>query len=69
MSVTDLKAIKKWKQIPKNIQEKLLGNVFCSTCGVTTIVNYSIHDDVTGIVLKGECTKCGANVARFIEDL
>ncbi|OLO25604.1 hypothetical protein BTR23_24610 [Alkalihalophilus pseudofirmus] len=69
MSVTDFDAIRKWKNVPKEYQEKLLDNVFCSTCGVTTIVNYSIHDDSSGIVLKGECKKCGAAVARFIEDL
>ena len=38
MSVIDFKAVQKWNKLPKNVQELLLNNVFCSTCGVTTIV-------------------------------
>jgi len=68
MSVTDFKAAKKWSRIPKNIQELLLNNVFCSTCGVTTIVEYSMYNDKFGILLKGKCKKCGKDVARLIED-
>ncbi len=43
-------------------------NVFCSTCGVTTIADYTMHDDKLGILLKGKCNKCGKNVARLVED-
>lgn len=68
MSVIDFKAIQKWKRIPKNIQELLLNNVFCSKCGVTTIVEYSMHIDKSSILLKGKCKKCGGQVARLIED-
>lgn len=66
--VTDFKAIQKWSKLPKDIQKLLLKNVFCSTCGVTTIVEYSILDDKYGILLKGKCRKCGADVARLIEE-
>jgi transcription elongation factor Elf1 len=69
VSVSDFKAISKWKKIPNHIQEKLVSNVFCSTCGVTTIVNYSIQDASAGIVLEGECKTCGAEAARFIENM
>ena len=68
MSVTDIKAARKWNKIPKNIQERLVNNVFCSDCGVTTIVEYSMYNDKLGVLLKGKCKKCGREVARLIED-
>ena len=68
MSVIDFKAAQKWNKLSKNIQELLLNNVFCSNCGVTTIVEYSMHNDKFGILLKGKCKKCGEDVARLIED-
>lgn len=52
----------------KDIQEKLLDNVFCGKCGVTTIVDNSMTDDQYGILLQGKCKKCGGAVARLIED-
>lgn len=64
----DIKVIQRWNKIPKHIQKKLLDNVFCSTCGATTIVDYSMHDDKAGIILKGKCKKCNKVVARLIED-
>jgi len=68
MEVTDFKAIQKWAKLPKNIQELIVKNVFCSNCGMTTIVKYTLHNDKFGIVLKGKCKKCGHNVARVVED-
>ena len=64
----DIKAIEKWSKIPKHIQKKLLENVFCSACGVTRIVDYSMYDDKAGILIKGKCKKCDKEVARLIED-
>ena len=64
----DIKAIQKWSKIPKHMQKKLLENVFCSTCGVITIVDYSMYDDKAGVLLKGKCKKCNGDVARLIED-
>lgn len=64
----DIKVIQKWNKIPKHIQKKLLDNVFCSTCGTTTIVDYSMYDDKAGILIKGKCKKCNREVARLIED-
>ncbi|MCF8012330.1 MAG: hypothetical protein K9L17_13570 [Clostridiales bacterium] len=68
MSVTDFKAAKKWSKIPKDIQKRIVNNVFCSTCGVTTIVNYTLYDDRFGVLLQGKCEKCGKDVARLVED-
>ena len=68
MSVIDFKAAQKWAKVPKNIQELLINNVFCSSCKVTTITDYTLHDDKFGVLLKGICKKCGKNVARLVED-
>ncbi|AGK98599.1 hypothetical protein [Clostridium pasteurianum] len=68
MEVTDFKALQKWAELPKNIQELIVKNVFCPDCGMTTIVRYTLHNDKAGIVLKGKCKKCGHDVARFVED-
>jgi len=68
MSVTDFKAAQKWSKLPKNIQVLLVNNVFCSSCGVTTIVKYTLHDDKFGVLLRGKCKKCGKDVARLVED-
>lgn len=69
MAVLDLKAAQKWAKLPRNIQELIENNVFCSACGVTTIIKYSLQDDgIFGVLLKGKCKKCGRNVARLVED-
>ena len=66
--ITDIKAANKWANIQPDIQQKIINNVFCSRCGVTTIVDYSITADKYGILLKGKCKTCGKDVARLIED-
>jgi len=68
MSKIDLEAAKKWRKIPKDMQKKLINNVFCGKWGVTTIVDYSINDDMYGVLLKGYCKKCGGKVARLVEN-
>ena len=69
MSVIDFKAAQKWARVPKNVQELLINNVFCSTCKVTTITDYTLHDDKFGVLLKGKCKNCGGKVARLVEDV
>ncbi len=66
--ITDFEAIQKWVKIPKDIQEIYLNNVFCSNCGVTTIIDYSMYNEKAGVLLKGKCRKCNSAVARLIED-
>ena len=68
MSIIDFKANQKWAKIPKNIQGLIVRNVFCSECGVTTIIEYTLHSDKFGVLLKGKCYKCGAAIARLVED-
>lgn len=66
--VSDIKALQKWSKIPKNIQQRLLSNVFCRKCGETTITDYVFKDDKFGLKLKGKCIKCGSDVVRCLED-
>lgn len=68
MAIIDFKAAQKWAKVPKNIQQLIIKNGFCSKCGVTTIVEYTINDDKFGILLKGKCKKCGNDVRRLVED-
>ena len=68
MSVINFKAIQNWGKVPKNIQELLVNNVFCSDCGVTTIVDYSINNYKFGVLLNGKCKKCGKDVARLVDN-
>lgn len=61
-------ASKKWLQIPVEIRKKLEGNVFCSSCkGTTTIIDYSVHESGSDVVLRGFCKTCGHKVARVID--
>lgn len=32
MSVTDFQAVQKWAKIPRNRQQLIVNNVFCSAC-------------------------------------
>ncbi len=66
-NVSDVEAMKRWSEIPKDIQGMFLENVFCGTCGVTTIVDYTINNSDYGIVLRGTCASCGGKVARVID--
>lgn len=63
----DIEAMQKWNKIPKKIQDRILENVFCSECGVTTIVNFSMHNNMVGILLNGNCKKCDKPVSKLIE--
>ncbi|KGA98977.1 hypothetical protein AJ85_19045 [Alkalihalobacillus alcalophilus ATCC 27647 = CGMCC 1.3604] len=62
-----MEAAKKWLSIPQNVREMLVKNVFCSNCGVTEIVKYTIEEGEYAPVLKGECKTCGRKVARVID--
>ena len=68
INITDFEALKIWSRIPPDYQKRLINNVFCTNCGVTTIVDYSITTDKYGVLLKGKCNACGNAVARLIEN-
>lgn len=52
---SDMDELRKWAKIPVEMQQRLLQNVFCSKCGVPTIVDYGIQNDQFGLVLQGLC--------------
>ncbi|MEK4967036.1 hypothetical protein MKX29_04950 [Cytobacillus sp. FSL R7-0696] len=62
-----MEAAKQWLAIPKDTREMLLRNVFCSNCGETEIVKYTIESGDYGPILKGKCKTCGSEVARVID--
>jgi len=57
-----------WQRIPKDIREKLLGNVFCGNCkGAVRVIDYTVENDKLGLIIKGKCKNCGCNVVRVVE--
>lgn len=60
-------AKKRWLAMPANIRKMLENNVFCSSCGVTKIVDYEVDSINHQIVLKGYCKNCQGKVARVID--
>ena len=67
-NITDMAAFKKWNALQPEFQQLIIQNVFCGTCGVTKIVDFTMQNDRFGFVLTGQCEKCGNNVARYVED-
>ena len=65
----DIDALRRWMAVPEEFRTKVLNNVFCSKCFVTTIVDYSFKAEKDGVLIKGKCKKCGKDVARFVEDI
>ena len=66
--VINMEAMQKWSEFPKDFQKRIIDNVFCGECFVTTIVDYDITLTDDGFVLlKGKCKKCGENVARVVD--
>ncbi|MEM7345310.1 MAG: hypothetical protein AAF485_13810 [Chloroflexota bacterium] len=61
-------ARKIWNGIPVEFQEQLIANVWCSSCGMTTITNFKARVEAGDLLLNGECVKCGQPVARLIEN-
>lgn len=66
-SEDEISAEIKWNKISAADQKKLLENVFCVKCEVTSIVDYTVENTGADIVLRGKCVKCGGKVARVIE--
>ena len=67
--VTDIEVIQKWNKIPKELQQKILANVWCGQCkGSVTITDYTMIIEDFGLVIRGNCKVCGGKVARVIEE-
>jgi hypothetical protein len=63
-------AMRKWNQIPSDVQGKILSNVYCSHCRcMTTIVDFEAKVIVHGdLLLNGQCKVCNNKVSRLIEN-
>jgi hypothetical protein len=61
--------IQKWLSLPEEIKEKLINNVCCTVCGMTTIVDCIVvpNEYYCDAVLKGKYKRCGKDVTRLIE--
>ncbi|MHB1664977.1 MAG: hypothetical protein ACYCT7_06935 [bacterium] len=69
VSAENSKVMQKWLNLPEEIKEKLINNVYCSVCGMTAIVDYTIvlNEYYCDVVLKGKCKHCGKEVGRLVE--
>jgi len=61
-------AEEKWDYLSEEVQDKIINNVFCIKCGITSIINYTISQELTGIIMHGKCAKCSTSVIRIIEE-
>jgi hypothetical protein len=58
----------RWEGIPEEFRQRVLANVWCGKCAAgTTIVNFRGTIDGGDLILRGFCSRCGAEVARHIE--
>ena len=60
-------AAKLWAAISSDHRKLLISNVYCRTCGVTTITNFSGVVRSGDLLLVGKCAQCHGDVARLIE--
>ncbi|WJH36957.1 hypothetical protein N6H14_15480 [Paenibacillus sp. CC-CFT747] len=66
--VTSLEGMKQWREVPPDVQEMFLSNVFCGSCtGMVRIKDYTVRLMPYGIVLEGVCSTCGGKVARVVD--
>jgi len=64
----NMEAMLKWDEFPKDFQQRVIENIFCVNCRVTTIIDYDITlTDGGFVLLKGKCKKCGGSVARVVD--
>ncbi|MCL1924761.1 MAG: hypothetical protein FWF50_04170 [Defluviitaleaceae bacterium] len=58
-----------WDNTPKEIQFKIINNMFCMcTKENTTIIDYIVFPENKHAVLRGKCIKRGNNVERMLDE-
>ena len=61
-------ARRRWMEIPADIRQRLLANVWCVHCRhEVTITNFSGTMKGRDLLLQGQCIQCKKDVARVIE--
>jgi hypothetical protein len=64
----DASAYKRWNEIPKSVQSRILDNAWCVGCSATsTIILESIEIQQQNLILRGKCKACGHEVCRILE--
>ena len=62
---TDLNAFRIWQSWPEERRQLYLHNAFCSNCHLTSFAEgYNIRQDAYGLIVEGNCEKCGHRIAR-----
>lgn len=67
--VTNLRAERLWRSIPKEMQIRVLENVWCGACCTSReMVDYKLQVRNDTVALEGKCATCGGNCVRVIEE-
>lgn len=62
---TDLNAYRVWQSWSEERRQLYLNNAFCPNCRVTSFAEgYNIRQGTYGLVVEGNCEKCGRMIAR-----
>ncbi|MDA3885674.1 MAG: hypothetical protein PF638_08780 [Candidatus Delongbacteria bacterium] len=62
------KARKRWDEIPKGIQAKLLGNAWCGKCqSSVSMILQNAKVETEMLLLEGKCKVCDCKVVRVVE--
>ena len=62
---TDVEAVRLWKSYQDEAKEMWFNNAFCLNCGVASFrPGYNLRKDKFGVVIEGNCSKCGGRIAR-----
>ena len=57
-----------WGTLPDDVKKRILKNVFCvKCCQAVEITNFTVTNKDGGLILKGQCAKCGHEVIRVVE--
>lgn len=66
--ITEIEALREWREIPERTREMLLTNAFCPKCGVAEFApGYTLRMRYGSVLVEGRCAKCGAKVARLCD--
>ena len=66
---TNLQAFKTWQSWPEERKKILLNNALCGCCGGLTSFapGYTVWKDQWGLILDGNCAKCGGKIRRVCD--
>ncbi len=61
-------ALERWDELGTEWQARLLGNVWCGSCGTMVyIIVESARIEKKDLILSGRCAECGGEVGRLVE--